>query len=67
LAVSAQTGQGLPELREAILAKLGSAGFDAAAPMAFTPRQADLLHQAAAAIETGDHALAAERLRELRS
>ena len=65
LAVSAQTGQGLSELRDAILAKLGLADLDPTAAMAFTPRQADLLHDAAAAIEAGDGAQAADKLRKL--
>lgn len=46
-AVSAQTGKGLDELKRAILAALGLADIDPAAPMAFTPRQADLLARAA--------------------
>ena len=57
--VSAVTGQGLGELKRAVLAGLGLADLDAAAPMAFTQRQADLLNEAAAAFE-GDRTEAAK-------
>lgn len=51
--VSALTGRGLGELKLAVLAGLGLADLDAAAPMAFTQRQADLLNEAAEAFERG--------------
>jgi len=53
-AVSARTGEGLAGLRRAIRDRLGFAGFDPAAPMAFTDRQAGLLAAAAEAAEAGD-------------
>ena len=51
--VSAQTGRGLDELRGAILAALGLAGIQTAAPMAFTQRQSALLDEAASALGDG--------------
>ncbi|MGC9453798.1 MAG: GTPase [Phycisphaerae bacterium] len=45
--VSAETGEGLDQLRAAVLKMLGLDGFDPARPRAFTPRQARLLTQAA--------------------
>ncbi len=65
VAVSALTGEGLPQLRRAILRRLGLDGFDPAEPMAFTPRQAGLLERAAQAMDEGSVARTAERLGEL--
>ncbi len=65
LAVSALTGDGLSQLRRAILLRLGLEGFDPAEPMAFTPRQAGLLERAAQAIDEGRVERAAQRLGEL--
>jgi tRNA U34 5-carboxymethylaminomethyl modifying GTPase MnmE/TrmE len=50
LLCSAETGQGIPALRTAILSALGLADIDPAAPAAFTQRQADLLTRAAEAL-----------------
>ena len=47
VAVSARTEQGMEELKAAILRSLGLADIDPTAPMAFTQRQAELLHLAA--------------------
>ena len=65
LAVSSTTGEGLGELRSAILSALGLAEIDPAAPAAFTQRQADLLTAAADATERGEQGLAREKLGEL--
>ncbi|MFW6062151.1 MAG: GTPase [Planctomycetota bacterium] len=46
LPVAASTGEGLGELRQAILTKLELAQFDPTLPRTFTTRQADLLRQA---------------------
>jgi tRNA modification GTPase len=64
-AVSAHTGEGLEELKQAILAALGLADFDPARPMAFAPRQADLLARAANALDAGDTASAYRCLEDL--
>ncbi len=55
-AVSAQTGEGLEELKQAVLVALGLADFDPIHPMAFALRQADLLARAADALDAGDTA-----------
>ncbi|NQU76507.1 MAG: 50S ribosome-binding GTPase [Planctomycetes bacterium] len=62
LAVSATADSGLPQLRRAILAKLGLADFDPHAPAAFTPRQSAALRAAAAAIVANEPGKAAEIL-----
>jgi len=54
VAVSARTGQGLADLARAILAALGLEGVAPEGPMAFTPRQAGRLREAASALEAGD-------------
>ena len=54
LAVSSTTGEGLDELRSAILSALGLADIDPAAPAAFTQRQADCLLAAAQTLDAGD-------------
>jgi tRNA modification GTPase len=64
-AVSAQSGAGLEELKRAILVAAGLADIDPARPMAFTPRQADLLARAADAIDAGHTAEACRHLEEL--
>jgi len=53
LTVSALTGEGLDDLKDAIVEAMGLAGLDPAAPMAFTRRQADLLTRAADALDAG--------------
>jgi len=65
IAVSAKTGQGLADLKKAIVRLIGLGSFDPAAPMAFTARQRDLLLTAADAMETQDAARAGDLLREL--
>ena len=65
IAVSALTGEGMPELKETILRRLGLEGFDPAAPMAFTPRQAGLLEQAAKALDEADAQRARQCLGEI--
>ncbi len=64
-AVSAHSGAGLDELGESILAGLGISSVDPARPMAFTPRQAELLEWAAECLDAGDAPFAAECLKEL--
>jgi len=63
--ISAQTGDGLDELRGAVRNALGMDGFDPSAPMAFTRRQAARLIQAAEALRDGKAALAQSALMEL--
>jgi len=65
LAVSSSTGQGLPELRAAVLSALELTDIDPAAPAAFTQRQADLLIAAADAMDRGMNDLAEQKLRAL--
>lgn len=65
VAVCAQTHQGLTQLKAAIVNHLGLSHFDPAAPMAFTPRQAHLLHAAADAARQGNLAGAALHLKTL--
>lgn len=50
LSISARTGEGLDQLRAAIVAALGLGAINAAAPMAFTQRQETLLREAATAL-----------------
>lgn len=54
LLCSAETGEGLADLRAAILSALGLADIDPATPAAFTPHQADLLTHAAEALDQGN-------------
>ena len=63
--ISALTGQGLEKLRALILKSLGLGGFDPAEPTAFTSRQAELLQQAARAVERGDRQAEPRLLRQL--
>ena len=65
LAVSAVTGQGLEELRRAMRTALALDEIDPTAAMAFTERQAALLHCAAEAMRSGEQARAARALHEL--
>ncbi|MCD4823917.1 MAG: 50S ribosome-binding GTPase [Phycisphaerae bacterium] len=65
LAVSAHTGDGMDELKAAILRQLHLENFDPAEPMAFTQRQANLLHVAADAIQISDNQAARESLCQL--
>jgi len=62
VAVSGVTFDGIADLRAAIRDRLGFGGFDPAAPMAFTQRQADLLTAAAAALDSGRRAEASRML-----
>jgi tRNA modification GTPase len=66
-AVSALTGEGLEELKQAILTALGLANFDPTRPMALTPRQADLLTRAADSFDAGDTTPACQCLEDLLS
>lgn len=63
--VCALTGAGLDALAQRVLAALGLADFDPAAPAAFTRRQADLLLRAAGALDSARADLARAALREL--
>lgn len=65
MAVSSTTGEGLDELRSAILFALGLADIDPAAPAAFTQRQADCLLAAAEALDAGDTDTSEKALRAL--
>ena len=65
VAVSARNGEGLEQLRQAVVAALGLADFDVTRPAAFTPRQRDLLTQAADAIDQDDRDRTAGLLRTL--
>jgi tRNA modification GTPase len=65
LAVSAVTLAGFAELRAEVRRRLGFVDFDPAAPMAFTRRQAQLLNQAADALEAGEPEDAEKALQEL--
>jgi len=67
VSVSAHTGEGLDDLRAAIVAALGLGAVDAAAPMAFTQRQETLLREAATALaDDNPHATRAALERLLR-
>ena len=63
--VSALTGRGLDELRRAVVAALGLGSVDVEAPMAFTPRQAALLGEAAGALDGPNSRAAAAALERL--
>lgn len=67
VAVSALTGEGLDALRRRILDELDLSHFDPARPMAFTPRQADLLTQMAAALDARDDRAGEDLTREFLS
>jgi len=62
VSVSALTGRGLDQLKRAILAALGMGDLDVASAMAFTPRQSDLLTQAAQAMQAQRAKAACEAL-----
>ena len=62
LAVSALTGEGLDDLKDAIVGEMGLADLNPAAPMAFTRRQADLLTRAAEAVDDGNPVAAGDAL-----
>jgi tRNA modification GTPase len=64
-AVCAVTGEGLDELKRAVLSPLGLAEVEANRPMAFTSRQADLLTRAADALDAADSATAHQYLTKL--
>jgi len=65
VAVSGLSLDGLDALRDAIRRRLGFEGFDPAAPMAFTDRQAELLTAAAEALDHGPAPQARSALAEL--
>ena len=65
VAVSAHTGAGLDELKQTVLEALGMGNIDPSRPMAFAPRQADLLARAADALDARHPAPAAQSLRQL--
>jgi len=65
VAISAITGQGMEQLRYAIVQRLGLAGFGPGAPAAFTAGQAALLNAAADAIHAGDASVAVRILNQL--
>jgi tRNA modification GTPase len=65
LSVSTVTGQGLAELGQEILCRLGVPYISADLTCAFTARQSRLLEQASAAISAGDLAAAAKHLQTL--
>ncbi len=65
LPVSAATGDGLAALRRSIADAMGLADLDPTAAMAFTTRQANLLHTAANALDAADPASAAHALHDL--
>lgn len=62
VAVSAQTGEGLEDLRKAVVAKLFPDGFEPTQPRAFTQRQARLLAQAANAADSAGRRAALEEM-----
>jgi tRNA U34 5-carboxymethylaminomethyl modifying GTPase MnmE/TrmE len=63
--VSALTGEGLDRLRGKVIAQFGLDKFDPSVPAAFTPRQAELLNEAAQALETNQVDRAQSTLQEL--
>ena len=65
LEISAVTGRGLDELKDAIVTAIGLADFDPKAPRAFTARQADILSRGADAIEGGNPTAARDALDQL--
>lgn len=62
ITISTQTGEGLDNLRSAILQAIGLNDFTPNIPMAFTHRQADLLNQAATALDSNSPQLAKDAL-----
>jgi tRNA modification GTPase len=54
LVISAQTGEGILELKQAICRELGLGDLDLSLPRAFTHRQAELLAQAGLSLADGD-------------
>ena len=65
MAVSGRNLDGVNDLRDAIRRRLGFEGFDPAAPMAFTRRQAELLTAAGEALDRADAPQARSALAEL--
>ena len=65
VAVSGRNLDGVNDLRDAIRRRLGFEGFDPAAPMAFTRRQAELLTAAGEALDRADAPQARSALAEL--
>ncbi len=63
--VSALTGEGLDQLKRAVLREIGLDGFDPASPMGFTQRQADLLTAAADAMDRHCGETAQKHLQQL--
>jgi len=65
MTISAMTGQGLEELKDAIISASGLNNFDPKTPRAFTTRQAKLLSAAADAIDAGNAAATDDALEQL--
>ncbi|MBL7222167.1 MAG: 50S ribosome-binding GTPase [Phycisphaerae bacterium] len=63
--ISAMTGRGLEELKDAVVTAAGLNGFDPKTPRAFTARQACILSRGADAIDAGDPIAARNALRQL--
>jgi len=63
--ISAVTGRGLDELKDAVVTAIGLADFNPKAPRAFTTRQADILSRGADAIEAGNPAAARDAFDQL--
>jgi tRNA modification GTPase len=63
--ISAMTGRGLEELKDAIVTATGLGGFDPKLPRAFTTRQADILMRSADAMEAGNPTAARDALDQL--
>ena len=65
IALSAETGDGVDDLRAAVLTALGLNDLDPTAPAAFTPRQADRLIVAANALDQGNDVVLTSALNDL--
>ena len=63
--ISAMTGQGIAELKDAIVRAAELDGFDPKTPRAFTPRQAAVLTRAADEIDAGNQTAARTSLNKL--
>jgi tRNA modification GTPase len=63
--ISAMTGRGIDQLKDAIVIAAGLGAFDPKTPRAFTTRQADILSRAADATDRGDQTAVRAALDEL--